>query len=757
MKRNRIQFEGNGEHSSSSPIGSGGGGGPSRSPDDEGLGSLRHIPKISRKIRACTECKRHKVRCDMKPGNQICQRCQRMGLQCVVNKSLQTLLDDEAEWKTMMELAMADLLRKAQLPELSYYQGGGPSPRTRLSERDRKLSTTSVEATPRNEDHIETLQNTAGGHARRLSSVYRTHREQSHYSPEREEPGTVTIVTAPMGSLFEVTQLSHSRDNSPTRQYAPDRLVAADFISRGVVDLTEAEELFNYFDRRLNHYLWDGLVMPHKRLLSARQSSTLLTSAVLAVTALHIPSKERIFDTCYAEFARLASDSMLNRHHSLDDLRALCIGAFWLSDVSWKLSGYAVRIATERNLHQCYRKAMQSSPEHREQAQLWYILYVLEHHFSIAYGRPPIIHEDVCIVKHETFLNMPSVEQRDIRLHSQVALFITLTRIYHAFGPDVDLEVLEHELPKIETFDKDIENWQKIWASRLVGNAFVGDYPFKAVALHYHFSRLTLNSLALRTYHSANSFRPLSAERKKYAEIAIDSAMSTLQTVLDEPDIQRSLVGVPLFLHSMITFAAVFLLKIAVKVHPSCVNASVSQRNSLAAAALRINVSSVLRTIEKIVDLMISISEKASERHLSHHIARGLGKMMEGFREWEEKHTSHSTRPTPRLQQPSWLHDTPSLYNTVSLSNAQTIGERATILSHPPAMLGVAPLSSERSNPHGNPPNNGFPVATNATMDKSQLGLSAGSLDPMMTDLWGFDEEYFPTGVFDFLQSQMPA
>ena len=67
---------------------------------------------------------------------------------------------------------------------------------------------------------------------------------------------------------------------------------------------------------------------------------------------------------------------MLNRHHSLDDLRALCIGAFWLSDVSWKLSGYAVRIATERNLHQCYRKAIQGSPEHREQTQLWYILYV---------------------------------------------------------------------------------------------------------------------------------------------------------------------------------------------------------------------------------------------------------------------------------------------------------------------------------------------------------------------------------------------
>lgn len=95
------------------------------------------------------------------------------------------------------------------------------------------------------------------------------------------------------------------------------------------------------------------------------------------------------------------------------------------------------------------------------------LVKVLEHHFSIAYGRPPIIHEDTCITNHDTFLQSPTVEQRDIRLHSQVALFIILTRIYHAFGPDVDLEVLEHELPKIERFDADIENWRVTWEPRL--------------------------------------------------------------------------------------------------------------------------------------------------------------------------------------------------------------------------------------------------------------------------------------------------
>jgi hypothetical protein len=61
-------------------------------------------------------------------------------------------------------------------------------------------------------------------------------------------------------------------------------------------------------------------------------------------------------------------------------------------------------------------------------------------------------------------------------MHSQVALFIILTRIYHAFGPDVDLEVLEHELPKIEMFDKDLENWKRSWSSRIgEQTSFQGD------------------------------------------------------------------------------------------------------------------------------------------------------------------------------------------------------------------------------------------------------------------------------------------
>ncbi|KAJ5219852.1 hypothetical protein N7468_009056 [Penicillium chermesinum] len=693
MKRSRIQFEANGDSSSVSPQGG-------FSPDDNPR-AQQHVPKISRRIRACTECKRHKVRCDMKTGESTCSRCRRMGLECVVNKSLQTLLEDEADWKNVIELAMTDLLRKAQLPELSYYQAGGSIIETPFQKHVRKESS--------------------------VASTYGLSQPQQQYSIDRETPAT-SLVTAPMGSLYEVTQLSENRGSSPGNLYAPDQALVTDFISRGVVELQEAEELFYHFDVVLNRYLWDGALLAHKDLASVRRSSSMLSAAILAVTALHMPNKERTFDTCYTEFAKLASESMLGHHHTLDDIRAVCIGAFWLADVSWKLSGYAVRIATERNLHQFYRKAAQGSAEHQEQARLWYLLYTLEHHFSIAYGRPPIIHEDASITQHNTFTRLPSVSQGDLRLHSQVDLFIILTRIYFAFGPDVDLEVSESEFPKIEQFDMELNDWKSAWLPRLVGNRHIGSYPYQGVYMHYHFSRLQLHSVALRTYHSSTSSRLMSSERRKLANLAIESAIATLQVVLDEKDMQRALVGVPLYLHSMITFAAVFLMKLAAKACSSTNSGGQSQRNSIASADLLVDIGQVRALVGRVIDLMISCSRRASERHLSHHIARGLQKMLTGLEEWERRNGSQSfTGPYPS--------DTASIFKPVIIPGAQILGERDTILGHPPPLLGVAPLSAERSSSASLQP---------AMTGKTEPGLSEGSMDPMMADLWGVRRGLLP-------------
>ncbi|CAG8124592.1 unnamed protein product [Penicillium salamii] len=572
-----------------------------RSSDDAGLESpeKRPAPKIS-KARACAECKRHKIRCEFRPGESTCTKCIRSGIKCVVNDFSQKFVDDDGIWKSQanatinqLQAAVSHLLRQGGHPELSTYAdtANGPSPASHRPSIDRSQTQTS--------------------HAEGPGVVMDITREPS---PEQDLQDP-ELVPAPMRSLYEVTKLRNLRNNHVE---APKQtLLEEDFISRGLISLHEAEELFAYFSRTMNQLLWGGIILVHRDLTSVRRASTLLSAAVLTVAALHIPNRTETLNRCYSEYVSLVSSMALTRAHTLDDIRGLCVGAFWLSELSWKLSGHAVRIATEMGLHQSYQRLTRGHTDQYERAQLWYLLYVCDHHFSIAYGRPPVIHEDVVIRNYETFLALPMVVPGDIRLLAQVALFMILTEAYRMFGSDTEQALTEEDFGQLRVYNVAVDQWRLLWQPLSADSAYVRTYPSKGVVLHYHFAKFQLNSLSLRALSPSNT-PVFSMDRKESANIAISSAMACLNMVLEEPDIRDAIVGVPIFTHTMVTFSAVFLLKVAINWNT---------------AYLSINARQVRRLVERVIELMNCVS--AGERHLTRHIARGLGKMLERFDSWE--------------------------------------------------------------------------------------------------------------------------
>lgn len=449
--------------------------------------------------------------------------------------------------------------------------------------------------------------------------------------PDLQDP---ELVPAPMRSLYEVTKLRNFRNNPVEKPKVT--MLEEDFISRRLISLHEAEELFAYFSRTMNQLLWGGIILVHRDLTSVRRASTLLSAAVLTVAALHIPNRTDTLNRCYGEYVSLVSSMSLSRAHTLDDIRALCVGAFWLSELSWKLSGHAVRIATELGLHQSYQKLIRGHTDQYERAQLWYLLYVCDHHFSIAYGRPPVIHEDIAIKNYETFLQSPMVVPGDIRLLAQVALFMILTEAYRTFGSDGEQSLTEEDFGQLRVFNVAVDQWRLLWQPRscrcsqdyrqgnldeltssTADSPYVRTYPSKGVVLHYHFAKFQLNSLSLRALSPSNT-PVFSMDRKESANIAISSAMACLNMVLEEPDIRDAIVGVPIFTHTMVTFSAVFLLKVAVNWN---------------SAYLSLDGRQVRHLVERVIELLNCVS--AGEKHLTRHIARGLGKMLERFDSWE--------------------------------------------------------------------------------------------------------------------------
>lgn len=104
-------------------------------------------------------------------------------------------------------------------------------------------------------------------------------------------------------------------------------------------------------------------------------------------------------------------------------------------------------------------------------------------------------------------------------------------------------------------------------------------------------------------------------DRKEAANIAISSAISTLNMLLYESDIRDGIVGAPLFTHTMVAFSAVFLLKV------SWLWDSVF---------LSINKRQVEELVQSVVDVLSNVS--AGEKHLTYHIASGLAKMLDRLR-----------------------------------------------------------------------------------------------------------------------------
>lgn len=459
------------------------------SPEQGRKRSADHLPAephVSRKGRACLACRKLKVKCDsLERGDAGCSRCQRLGLDCITSKRMRISLDEDGENAhpsiVRLDRAVEDILARLNMPSLEAYSSAASwtSPtqtQSRMSMQGpvHQTATTLLQPPPANTTNPGT-------------SSAQT-RENSREPREVEE--THEMAPAPMRSLYEVTQLhtlrSRLKDGDPARRHSRKNM-ENDLVALGVLSEGEADEMLGLFKTTLSRYLFDAPIDEARSLQSVRESSTLFFTAMVTVTSLHIPGREQLHAAAHKQLRHLIAASFFDRLHTLEDIRALCIAAFWLPDLSWKLSGHCVRMATELNLHQAFYKALSSQKplsaadrEHAlERARLWYLLYVLDHHFSIAYGRPPVTAELQAIKEYDVFLNAPECSPSDRRVLSQVTLFIILSKAYNHFGLEAerlmdgdDLTLLTHQ-----RFIEDLDRWRYQFRHALNRDAHIGDYP----------------------------------------------------------------------------------------------------------------------------------------------------------------------------------------------------------------------------------------------------------------------------------------
>lgn len=443
------------------------------------------------------------------------------------------------------------------------------------------------------------------------------------------------LIPLPMNNLYSLTDAN----NSHLIRVDPGDANGPDLIDQGVLSLAEAKFLFDHFRDYINPLLWDGILCSHTCLQDVRESSSLLVAVILTVAALHVPEREHLLGRTYGAFVSLMRGSCLLRCHNLDVVRALCIGAFYLTSLSWALCSRAVRVATEMNLHKSSLQFARGSLESYERVRLWYVLYVCDHQFALAYGRPPMMHEDAAIRNAEKLLTSGLSSKGDHGLVAQVKLFRILANSYFMYGCDPDLELGAQDFEKVHSFNISVDQWRlEHQSAQSVVESTESLTPTKANALYYHLARFQLNSVSLRGISARSNAQDdpkinMSWDRQEAANNATVAAMSTVRLIIEDSNLQNALIGLPIFTHAMIAVCASFLLKLAVcfgenTLHDEC---ALSLPRDLSDYGLNFQTRTALSSVERLVKVLGRVADKASERHVARQVVTGLGELLQRF------------------------------------------------------------------------------------------------------------------------------
>ena len=175
-------------------------------------------------------------------------------------------------------------------------------------------------------DHLAppTLSNPNGGRISNESSTRSVH----ELSDTSQEPGlnlSCSLGAFPASSMDGL--VLKDKENSSSG--------GIDLASRGLVSQMTLEKHFDYYSENLDHFI-HRILPAGDTLVSVQKRSSLLLAAICTTAAFCAGSDD--YQTCLDAFIGEVTAKMFSSTHTFDDVRALCIGAFWLGKMSSALN-----------------------------------------------------------------------------------------------------------------------------------------------------------------------------------------------------------------------------------------------------------------------------------------------------------------------------------------------------------------------------------------------------------------------------------
>ncbi|ODV94777.1 hypothetical protein PACTADRAFT_50639 [Pachysolen tannophilus NRRL Y-2460] len=490
--------------------------------------------KIPRRIKACFECRKAKIKCENNNGDYSnpCQRCLKTNTECVyefkvsnykkVDENGDNLAKHNDNNSTIWKDDVENRLQKFDNTLdniLSLLQNNQANASVAAA------TTTAASGVPAAADIPALL-----GFSSVPQEVNQLQLPALTSAEEKNLYDLINNATSLRADLQENSNFSTRRKIS-SNEY---KKLNEEYDFRNLLNFSQVESLFEFFERNISPQLFGFKLSDFniEKLWFNRQPSLLLLT-VCTIASVHHPDLKHLSAPLKDFLERYSFKIMYNADDILPDfdngnnsnneseiyntIISLCIAGFWLNqsfcNVALQLAkNYGFNTFPMKNNDSRESEVISTDIDFTKRLKLWYLLYILDSQQALAFNRKPIMDSSDNIIRHCRKLLLS--QKKDSLASSKIKNYSTLTSDIRLVS-QIECSQVTNEIFKGNSWDLldpshfgipyntnlELDKWMVRWTvllSSMNGFSNSNVWSSKSTLIYYNFAKIHINSNFIR-------------------------------------------------------------------------------------------------------------------------------------------------------------------------------------------------------------------------------------------------------------------
>ncbi|KAF6763809.1 fungal-specific transcription factor domain-containing protein [Ephemerocybe angulata] len=460
-------------------------------------------PKPTRGSRACTVCRRLKMKCVGAEHGPPCKRCITGNHECIFEESNRGKRSSKKHEQLSRSLRKMERTLDTVLKSI-----GNPSIASGMISRTASYSSHHHHGHVPGSPKLHSLPDNALNPLGLLAEASLANRRSQASKPQRNTSTGDPKLGVASDNYFKPGPMTIL----PLRRLYIERQIQPEMLS--FVSTDEVVALFDIYFEHINRHCATLDRSFHTPSLVCSRSPFLLTT-ICSIASKFYTAKPELHPRLTELAKKLAFSVPAKGYKSVEIVQAYILLALWgcgaveryEQDKTWLLLGMAIRMATDLNLH---RKTATSSADTAEgkardvevhnRERTWILCFALDRSFSAQMGKANYI-----IRNADQWCHSPVAVPSDVSLVAYAELQRVLSRsldfLYSGTDSANGLQTNIDYLLVIKTFEAQLYTWKQRWCVEALGidnNIRMEEYKRMITEFYLNYALLVLNSFGLQ-------------------------------------------------------------------------------------------------------------------------------------------------------------------------------------------------------------------------------------------------------------------